>query len=236
MFYGGLLDHRAGTINPMGYVRGLSRAARSAGAKISTGIMVNKLKRDANKWLLETSKGVLKANRIVIATNAYSDNLWPNLNRCFIMIHYFQVATTPLGNRTDTILPERQGVWDTAPIMFNVRKDNFGRILIGSMGRTHGRLTHRWAKQNIKRLFPSLGKVDIEKTWFGQIAMTPDHLPRIYQLEKNIFTPIGYNGRGITPGTIFGRDLANFLSTGQEDKLPLPIKKTNNSKVSFNYV
>jgi len=42
-FYGGLLDHRAGTINPMGYCRGLARAARGAGAEISTGVRVEKL-------------------------------------------------------------------------------------------------------------------------------------------------------------------------------------------------
>ena len=35
-FHGGLLDRRAGTVNPMGYCRGLARAARAAGATIST--------------------------------------------------------------------------------------------------------------------------------------------------------------------------------------------------------
>ena len=42
-FYGGLLDHRAGTINPMGYCRGLARAALGAGATISTGVRATKL-------------------------------------------------------------------------------------------------------------------------------------------------------------------------------------------------
>ena len=45
-FYGGLLDNRAGTINPMGYVRGLARIALAAGARISTGIHVEKLARE----------------------------------------------------------------------------------------------------------------------------------------------------------------------------------------------
>ena len=39
-YVGGLLDHRAGTINPMGYTRGLARAALGAGARISTGVQV----------------------------------------------------------------------------------------------------------------------------------------------------------------------------------------------------
>ena len=37
-FYGGLVDRRAGTINPMGYVRGLARAAQNAGAKVAIGV------------------------------------------------------------------------------------------------------------------------------------------------------------------------------------------------------
>ncbi len=232
VFHGGLLDHRAGTINPMGYVRGLARAAQAAGAMIHIGVTVNSLQSDHGKWILDTAQGRVTANRVVLATNAYSDDLWPDLKRCFTMIHYFQVATKPLGQQADFILPERQGVWDTAPVMFNIRRDDHGRILIGSMGRIFGGghgLTQRWARRNIERLFPKLGQVEFEKSWYGQIAMTPDHLPRIFRLAEGLYTPIGYNGRGIAPGTIFGRDIAKYLSGAAENELPLPI--TNFHKV-----
>ena len=53
--------------------------------------------------------------------------------------------------------------------------------------------------------------------------MTPDHLPRIFRLADDLYTPIGYNGRGITPGTMFGRGMAELLSGGNEDDLPLPV-------------
>ena len=240
-FYGGLLDHRAGTINPMGYVRGLSRAALDAGATIYTGVRATKLEREHNRWCVHTTKGRVTANKVVLGTNAYTDDLWPGLKRCFTMIHYFQVATEPLGSEADFILPERQGVWDTAPIMFNVRRDNYGRILIGSMGRVIGGesgLTHRWAKRNIRRLFPQLPEPNIETSWYGQIAMTPDHLPRIYELDTGLFTPIGYNGRGITPGTIFGRDLAAYLTGASKSELPLPVTtlKTVNSSWSMSQI
>ncbi len=234
VFHGGLLDHRAGTINPMGYVRGLARAAQAAGARIHIGATVNSLQPDHGKWILGTTQGRVTANRVVLGTNAYTDDLWPDLKRCFTMIHYFQIATEPLGQQADFILPERQGVWDTAPIMFNVRRDDHGRILIGSMGRVFGGsrgLTQRWAKRNIERLFSKLGDVRLEKSWYGQIAMTPDHLPRIYRLAEGLYTPIGYNGRGIAPGTIFGRDIAKYLSGAAENELPLPI--TNFHKVGF---
>ncbi len=225
-FFGGLLDHRAGTINPMGYVRGLARAAVAAGAKVSTGVTAKKLERVGDKWLIETDRGKVTANAVVLGTNAYSDDLWPGLKRTFTMIHFFQFATEPLGERGSAILPERQGLWDTGAIMFSLRRDAFGRLIIGSMGKVVGGdsgLSRRWAERNLARIFPQLGKVAFEDCWHGQIAMTPDHLPRIHRLAENLYTPIGYNGRGITPGTMFGKAVAELLAGGNEDELPLPV-------------
>ena len=225
-FFGGLLDHRAGTINPMGYVRGLARAASAAGAEISVGTRATALRREGERWIVETNRGRVSARWVVLGTNAYTDELWPGLSRGFTIIHFFQVATAPLGERGARILAEGQGLWDTGWVMFSLRRDAFGRLIIGSMGRVVGSekgLSRRWAARNIHRLFPDLGAVDFETAWHGQIAMTPDHLPRIHRLADGLYTPIGYNGRGITPGTIFGRAMAELLSGGAEEDLPLPL-------------
>ncbi len=225
-FFGGLLDHRAGTVNPMGYVRGLARAALGAGARISTGVTARRLSREGGKWRVETDRGRITANRVVIGTNAYSDDLWPGLRRTFTIINYFQFASQPLGHRAAGILREGQGLWDTGPIMFSLRRDAHGRIIIGSMGRVIGGrngLSRRWASRSLKRLFPDLGDVEFELAWHGRIAMTPDHLPRIHRLADGLYTPVGYNGRGIGPGTIFGRAMGELLAGGREEELPLPI-------------
>ncbi len=226
-FYGGLLDHRAGTINPMGYCRGLARAAHGAGANISTGVTATRLQKDGSRWRVETDKGTLQANAVILATNAYTDNLWPDLKRIFTIIHYFQLATTPLDSDAAHILPGKQGLWDTGKIMFNIRRDAFDRLLLGSMGKIHGTankgLSYRWAQNQLKRIFPSLKPMQFEQAWHGQIAMTPDHLPRIYELDDQLFTAIGYNGRGITTGTIFGKAIADLLTGMDKKQLPLPI-------------
>ena len=227
-FHGGLLDHRAGTINPMGYVRGLARAALAQGAKISTNVRVRKLYREGDKWRLQTDQGSVMASTVVLGTNAYTDELWPGLKDTFTMIHYFQLATVPLGDRVQDILHEGQGLWDTGTIMFSLRRDADGRLLIGSMGKAvggHEGLSRRWASRKLKRLFPELGEVEFETSWHGQIAMTPDHLPRIHRLADGLYTPIAYNGRGITTGTLFGKAMSDLISGGAEDQLPLPISK-----------
>ena len=225
-FYGGLLDRRAGTINPMGYVRGLARAAIAAGATLSTGTSAKALTRDNDSWAVDTDRGRITAKTVVLATNAYTDRLWPDLSKTFTPIHYFQLATAPLGKRAKHILHEGQGLWDTGRIMSSLRRDAEGRLLVGSMGSVvegFGNLSRRWAERRLARLFPALGPVAFEASWHGRIAMTPDHLPRILKLAEGLYTPIGYNGRGITTGTIFGRALADLLSGQDEAALPLPI-------------
>lgn len=227
MFHGGLVDHRAGTVNPMGYCRGLARAARSAGATISTDVRVIGLGKESSGWTVKTDKGVLNARAVVLGTNAYSDDLWPGLKKSFTMIHFFQLATEPLGDRGAGILPERQGLWDTGQVMFSLRRDASDRLIIGSMGKIVGSrssgLSHRWAKKQLSRLFPELGEISFEEAWHGQIAMTPDHLPRIHVLDEGLYTPIGYNGRGITTGTIFGQAIAGLLTGMDPAELPLPV-------------
>lgn len=225
-FHGGLLDARAGTLNPMGYVRGLARAAKGAGARIHTEAPVRKLVKQSGGWLLETGLGTVRAKSVILATNAYSDGLWPGLENSFVPIHFFQVATVPLGARIADILPERQGIWDTGKIMFSLRRDASDRLIIGSMGSAIGGtrgLSERWAARQLRRLFPELGPVGFETSWHGRIAMTGDHLPRIHRLDEGLYTPIGYNGRGIAPGTIFGKAMAELLAGGAEADLLMPV-------------
>ncbi|ACL58637.1 NAD(P)/FAD-dependent oxidoreductase [Methylobacterium nodulans] len=225
-FHGGLLDRRAGTINPMGYARGLARAAQGAGARISTGVTVRALSREGGRWRLRTDAGTLTARAVVLATNAYTDGLWPGLRNSYTPIRYFQVATAPLGARAASILRGGQGLWDTHPVMFSLRRDAFGRLLVGSMGRVIGGedgLSRRWAARRLARLFPDLGPVAFETAWHGEIDMTPDHLPRIHRLAEDLYTAIGYNGRGIAPGTVFGRALAMLIAGGRKEDLPIPI-------------
>ena len=226
-FHGGLLDHRCGTINPMAYCRGLARAALGAGAKISTGTRATRLSRKDNLWRVQTDNGDIIAKAVVLGTNAYTDELWPDLNKSFTLINYFQFATSPLGSQADAILPGKQGLWDTGQIMFNIRRDAFNRLCVGSMGKVVGTkdngLSHRWAKKQIARIFPKLGPVEFDEAWHGQIAMTPDHLPRIHELDTQLYTPIGYNGRGITTGTMFGETMARLLTGMNRADLPLPI-------------
>ncbi|MDH3693472.1 MAG: FAD-binding oxidoreductase, partial [Gammaproteobacteria bacterium] len=228
IYHGGLLDRRAGTINPMGYVRGLARAAVNAGAKLHVGTRVTRLLRNGDKWTVQTPDGTINAQHIIVATNAYGDHLWPELPKTFTPMNYYQVATKPLGERVNNIVPDREGIWDTAPIMSSLRIDMEDRLILGSMGKIMGAdgiHSRRWADRTLKHMFPQLGHVEWEYFWHGNIALTPTRIPSIYNPAPGLLCPMGYNGRGIAPGTVFGKAVAEYLVTGDEAVLPQPLTK-----------
>jgi glycine/D-amino acid oxidase-like deaminating enzyme len=229
LYAGSLLDMRAGTIQPLAYARGLASAALAAGAVIHTQSLVRSAERTGKVWRLKTDGGIVAADWIVVATDAYAEGgLWPQGSREQIRVPYFNFATRPLSdNLRASILPGREGCWDTQFIMNSFRFDKAGRLLFGSIGalRLAGLEVHRaWAKRALKKTFPQIGSVEFEAQWYGMMGMTGNALPRFHRLAANVVTFCGYNGRGIGTGTVFGRLLADHvLGNLREQDLPLPV-------------
>lgn len=227
-YAGGLLDRRAGTIQPLAYARGLAHAAVAAGARIFTGSPVLSTEESGGRWTVRTAAGIVSADWIVVATDAYSSGPWSAIREEQVHLPYFNFATEPLSEAVrSSILPERQGAWDTREVLSSFRFDRAGRLVFGSVGalRGGGAAVHRaWAKRALKRLFPRIGAVRFEAEWYGLIGMTQDNLPRFHKLGRNVVSFCGYNGRGIAPGTVFGRALAaHILGQVKEADLPLPL-------------
>jgi L-pipecolate oxidase len=222
-----LLDPRAGTIQPLAYVRGLAAAAIRHGARIHTQSPAIACANRGQGWRITTPQGSVDAPRVIVATDAYSSGPWRALSAEQVPLPYFNLATAPLSPEIRArILPERQGAWDTKTILSSFRLDAQGRLVFGSVGalRNGGARVHaQWARRELARLFPQLGRVNFEHAWYGTIGMTADALPRLRELDRNIISISGYNGRGIAPGTSFGRDLARVVLGEQNmDALALP--------------
>ena len=215
-FPASMLDLRAGTIQPLAYVRGLGRAAISAGARVFTGSPVERLERAGDGWQLTTPGGSVRARKVLLSTDTYTTHIMPKLRTQQIVVPFFHIATTPLSdNVRRTILPEGQGAWDTRTVPSAFRTDEAGRLIVGSAGaiRGTGVAVHRaWAERRIRNVFPQLTEVRFEHEWYGRIGLTSDHLPRLHAPAENLIALAGYNGRGIAPGSVFGRELARHLA------------------------
>ncbi len=222
-YCGALWDGRAGTIQPLAYVQGLARAAEGQGAQIFEETSALTMSETADGWTVRTAQGEVRAERLIQATNAYGVNAADD--NAVIPAHFFQLATAPLpDDLRKSILSGGEGCWDTALIMSAFRLDQAGRMIFGALGNLDGfggALHRGWATRKLAKLFPQLEGIPFEQEWTGRIGMTGTHLPRIERRGKRGISIFGYSGRGISPGTLFGRAAADWtLGTGD---LPLPI-------------
>lgn len=225
-----LLDPRAGTIQPLAYVRGLAGAALSAGARLFRQSRVTGWRQLGADWQVETERGRVRAPWIVVATGAYTVGLQPTLRAQQIHLPYFNFATDPLpADLRASVLPGGQGVWDTLVVLRSFRLDREGRLVVGSVGSLAGRqrqVHQAWAQRLVRKAFPMLGGVEFPYAWDGMIDMTADQVPHLHKLAPQVIAVGGYNGRGIGPGTIFGRELARYVAgTLSEKDLPLPFSE-----------
>jgi glycine/D-amino acid oxidase-like deaminating enzyme len=202
------------------------------GARIFTHSPAVRSARGARGWTVHSTSGSVTSDWILVATDAYSHGQWRAVGDSQIHLPYFNFATAPLAPEVRaSILPNREGAWDARTVLSSFRLDAAGRLIFGSVGALEGvgRKVHEaWARRALRRIYPQLGMVGFETGWYGTIGMTPDHFPRFYRLEPHVVAFCGYNGRGIAPGTAFGRVLAGYVSgvTG-DDALPLPLSQVS---------
>jgi len=235
-FFGSLLNKKAGTINPLDYCQGLARAAHSQGANIYESTLATKIQSNNNYWLVDTPEGSIKAKMLLIATNAYQQPITGINSSEYTSVQYFQVATDPLSEKiSKKILPNGEGCWDTASVMSSFRLDESNRFIIGgvgNLGHIASKIHTKWSKRKMESFFPMLKNTPIKYNWHGRIAMTNSHIPKIVKLGDNGYSIYGYSGRGIGPGTYFGKAVVESFFSGDENSLPVTPMSQNKEHYS----
>ncbi len=233
-YVGGLVDHRSFSIQPLSYARGLAKAAIAAGARVHERTRVTKIETAGGKWRLTAPTGTLTADKLIMATNAYSDGLWPGMRETIIPIGCFMYATEPLSqNVRRTILEGDRALYDAQPNMVFSRYDRDGRLVVGTLGYLPSddmASPRAWAQRTLRYLFPQLGPQKLTHGWAGTIGFTSDHLPRIYEPAPGVHMALGYNGRGIGPGTYWGKMLAARVTGAPASDFPLPVSPVGKAR------
>lgn len=226
-YVGGLLDRRGGQLQPLSYARGLARAAIQAGARLHGGTQALKLSRQGEGWRLDCSGGSIAAGQVLLATNGYSDDLWPGLKRSVIPAMSYQIATRPLSdNLRRSILPEGHVTSDTRRLLAYYRLDHEGRLVLGGRGRFQESSNPRdfaHILARLKELFPQLGAPEGAFFWAGRVALTLDHYPHLHELAPGLKAALGYNGRGVAMASRMGAVLADWAQGLPQSELPVPV-------------
>jgi len=226
-YVAGLVEPRGGRLNPLSYARGLARAASSAGAIVSPRSPVKSLAQAGNKWAATTPLAKVRADRVLLATNGYTGDLWPRLKQTIIPVASYIVATRPLShNLRQSILSGRYVISDTRRLLTYSRLDDAGRLLVGARGKWADPMnvqdfTH--VTKQVGELFPQVGTIsEPEFFWSGRVAITPDYLPHVHEPEPGLLMVLGLNGRGVAMATALGAAAGKFLTSGERLALPLP--------------
>ena len=222
-----LLDRRGGHLNPLSYARGLAQAAVQAGAELHGSTRVLKASRQGVRWRLTTPTGAVSAETLVLATNGYTDDLWPKLRRTIVPVYSGIVATEPIPDGiARSIFPARSSLYEMGQVTVYYRLDAQNRVLMG--GRCRQRpVSHPDQMQFLQRyalkLWPQLAPFRFSHGWNGQLGVTMDHYPHIHEPADGVLVCLGYNGRGVAMSTTMGPELARRVMGGKAAEINMPI-------------
>jgi glycine/D-amino acid oxidase-like deaminating enzyme len=233
--HGGILHAGAGTIQPLSYARSLAAAAVAQGVSIFQQSAIETLTRVDECWLATTAHGQVSAEQVIIATNAYADGNSAGVRESTLPVYIFQCATAPLPDEVAaSVIPERQGLWDTHTLLTSSRIDQQGRLVMSCPGRLQDgqhAIRQNWMTRRRDTLYPQLRGTRWAYYWSGCVGVTSSRILRVQLPAPGVFAPAGYNGRGIGTGTAMGKYLADIVVSGNHDDFPFPIETLYREKM-----
>ena len=225
----GIISRRGGAVQPLSLTRELARVARAAGAQIFRHSPVKGMERIGQRWALNVNGERVTAEKVIVATNGYTDGLVPGLQRSILPIASIQMATQPLeNNRLGKLFPQGHTISDTRRVFMYARREPGGQFIYGGMGyrAPTGKLRgFRWLKKDIQRIFPDLRGAKFTYKWGGTIAVTNDRVPHMHEPEDGLLAGLGYNGRGVAMSLVMGQELARRALGAAPETLSFPIQK-----------
>lgn len=217
-YMGALFVGSGGHINPLAFARGMAEAAIKGGTRIFTDTPALALEEKGGRWQVKTPKGTITTEKIILTTAAYSDALWPDLQKSFLPFYLYNVATTPLNAELrSSVLPGRQPVTDTRSDAHVFHYDGAGRLISGGTFI----FPYKWKPRLLTHVnnvlsstFPQIEspQFELDHIWRGKVSMTADILPHMHVLAPNVFTWLGCNARGIGLATRMGAVLADAVN------------------------
>jgi glycine/D-amino acid oxidase-like deaminating enzyme len=241
-YHGGMVLHRAGSVHPGRFTRSLAAAAARHGATLAGGVAVDSYAREGDGFLLQTSRGPLRARQLMVATNGYTGAATPWQQRRLIPVASYMIATEPLGaDRVRALLPRLRVYGDTKKVLYYFRPSpDHDRILFGGRAsfvdadtRRAGATLYRF----LLDLFPQLAGVRVSHAWKGNVAFGFDLMPHI-GTQDGVHYALACNGSGVVTMTHLGTAVARRMLGGGNDvsafaRLPFPTKPFYNGKPWF---
>ncbi|WP_448169037.1 NAD(P)/FAD-dependent oxidoreductase [Burkholderia ambifaria] len=226
-FVGGVLSADAGTILPLEYVLGLARGLTARGVPIHAHTPVVAIRREPGVpgVTLSTPGATVRAKRLIVATNAYSDitGATARYQRELVPFRSAMIATELLPCALDeALMTQRRSYTETRRMMKWFRRAD-GRMVFGgrdAFGKEGQNTGFEALRRAMVALFPALEDVRVEFRWSGYVGMTFNALPHVGRSDDTTVFCVGYNGAGVAMASLVGQHAA-ALALGETPDLAL---------------
>ena len=214
-FDSAIFYEQVGGLHPAKFHDGMAKRASAAGAAIHDRTGVTAVRSAPGGFLVETTRGTVRADHVIIGTNAYMDASVPDLAKRILPINSYIIATEPLTEEVRALIGPQMMV-DTKTLLFYWRLTADGRMVFGGRNRLDPvdvPVARDFLYDNMVRIHPQLRGVAIDYAWTGFVAMTLDRLPHVGTVDGAWYAT-GCNGTGVSLNGWLGHRLGQVV-TGQ---------------------
>ncbi|MEX1665508.1 NAD(P)/FAD-dependent oxidoreductase [Zhongshania arctica] len=224
---GAIYEPETGVLDPSKHVRSLKILAEREGAEIYENTKVIGISKHQGLCVVQTDGATIKAKKLVIATNAWTQNLKssPKISSVQSPVWTYQIVTEPLTQEQWASInwDGRMSIEDNRQLVHYMRITKCGRITIGggSIGIEYNdkkmdlwKDEKIWAdlERHLKWMLPTLHDIKIHYKWGGCVSVNVDMTPEIGFIgDNNIIYSTGCIGHGVSLTQLNGRLIADLV-------------------------
>jgi glycine/D-amino acid oxidase-like deaminating enzyme len=224
-YYGALVDAVSGGLNPAQYVTGLARAAEKAGASLHARARVTSLTRRGTRFFIQTERGALEAESVLVGTSGYTGNVTKKLQRRIIPIGSFIIATERLSDElAHKLSPKNRMIFDSMHYLNYFRLwDN--RMIFGGRAAFFPENKNTIARsaailrREMIEVYPQLKEANVEYVWGGTLDFAFDMMTHVGEVD-GMYYSLGYAGHGVAMATYLGKTVAEAMMNGNIKEHP----------------
>ncbi|MNQ18006.1 Gamma-glutamylputrescine oxidoreductase [compost metagenome] len=215
-YCGGLIDMGSGHLHPLNLALGEAAAAASLGVQLFERSAATRIDYGA-QIRVHSARGQVRADRLILACNAYLDGLQPALAGKVLPAGSYIVASEPLGEeRARQLIPQDMALCDQRVALDYYRLSRDRRLLFGGACHYSGRDPAdiaAYMRPKMLKVFPQLADVRIDYAWGGMIGIGANRLPQLGRLpdQANVWYAQAYSGHGLNASHLAAQLLAQAI-------------------------
>lgn len=222
--------YRTGLYSPGTYLMNPAALTRGLATSLPTNVDLYEDSpitdiRFGREIVAQTAKGIIKAPRVILATNGFTEAFGVMKRRVFNIMSFASI-TYSLSDKAGKgegglgCIPE-WGVHPVGPAGATIRRTQDNRIwyrsglIYSPFMRSSRRLLERYLRLHVKEImarFPQLGEPRFEHTYGGGMCISQNAEPVFQRPANNIFVAACQNGTGVAKGTVHGRLIADWAA------------------------